>query len=153
MVKEVEVKYTDAAIIRVTTLFSDALKVKEELLRVLSTKKFSRGRVASLQEIIADDKQTLQGIEKLLKEGYTNAKIVKVLSSGGLMMDVLRVYNGEEVLMEKGVLQENLHSDGLKTFIDLDAEMKDWELLLMMEMAYDNSKITSLKSRKFFKRF
>ena len=153
MVKEVEVKYTDAAIIKVTTLFSDALKVKEELLRVLSTKKFSRGRVASLQEIIADDKQTLQGIEKLLKEGYTNAKIVKVLSSGGLMMDVLRVYNGEEVLMEKGVLQENLHSDGLKTFIDLDAEMKDWELLLMMEMAYDNSKITSLKSRKFFKRF
>ena len=153
MVKEVEVKYTDAAIIKVTTLFSDALKVKEELLRVLSTKKFSRGRVASLQEIIADDKQTLQGIEKLLKEGYTNAKIVKVLSSGGLMMDVLRVYNGEEVLMEKGVLQENLHSDGLKTFIDLDAEMKDWELLLMMEMAYDNSKISSLKSRKFFKRF
>lgn len=153
MVKEVEVKYSDAAIIRVTTLFSDALKVKEELLRVLSTKKFSRGRVASLQEIIADDKQTLQGIEKLLKEGYTNAKIVRVLSSGGLMMDVLRVYNGEEVLMEKGILQENLHSDGLKTFIDLDAEMKDWELLLITEMAYDNSKITSLKSRKFFKRF
>lgn len=153
MVKEVEVKYTDAAIIKVTTLFSDAIKSKEELIRMLSNKWFRKRMVSSLKEVVAGDRDASQGFEKLLKAGYTKAEIGYELSSGGLTMNVLRVYNGEEVLIEKGVIRENLCEEDSKIVVDLDAELKDWELLLESELAHDNRMIRALKSKKFFKRF
>ena len=153
MVKEVEVKYTDAAIIKVTTLFSDAINSKEELIRMLSGKWFRKRMVSSLKEVVIGDRKVLRDFEKLLQAGYTKAEIVHEVSSGGLAMTVLRMYNGEEVLVEKGIVRENLLEDASKIVVDFDAELKDWELLLESELAHDTRMIRALKSKKFFKRF
>ena len=153
MVKEVEVKYTDVAIIKVTTLFSDAIKSKEELIRMLSGKWFRKRMVTSLKEVVIGDRKVLRDFEKLLQAGYTKAEIVHEVSSGGLAMTVLRMYNGKEVLVEKGIVRENLREDASKIVVDFDAELKDWELLLEAELAHDTRMIRALKSKKFFKRF